>query len=123
MEARKRHGFPEDEPFLLLEVRGDDPSVFQDELYVTGRTVGAYGLLRCDGAAIANAIAAMALAVHGQYNCTVHLNMRWTPINGLLDAVAEGMEFLLWGGGDMARLVELEIRREDQDDGVIVHAA
>lgn len=122
-EARKRHGFPDDEPFLLLEVRGDDPSVFQDELYVSGRTVAGYGLLRCDGAAIANAIAALALAIHGQYNCTVHLNMRWTPINSILDAVAEGLEFLLWGGGDMARLVELEIRREDLDGGIIVHAA
>lgn len=65
----------------------------------------------------------LAPAVHGQYGCIVHLHMRWTPIDSVVDAVAEGMEFLLWGGGDMARIVELEVRREAFDDGVIVHAA
>jgi hypothetical protein len=122
-EARRRHGIPPDDPILLLEVRTDDPSVFLDELLVTGHTAGPYVLLRCDGAAIANAIAALALAVHGQYGCTVHLHMRWTPINSVLDALVEGFEFLLWGGGDMARLVELEIRREAADREIIVHAA
>ena len=121
-EARQRHGIPPQDPFLLLEVRGDDPSVFLDELFITGHTAGPYKLLRCDGPAVANAIAALAIAVHGQYGSTVHLYMRWTPISSILDAVGEGIEFLLWGGGDMARLVELEVRREALDGDVIVHA-
>ena len=104
-------------------MRRADPSVFQDELLVTGHSVGQYGLLRGDGASIANSIAAFALAVHGQYNSTVHLHMRWTPIDSVLDALGEGLEFLLWGGGDMARLVEIEVRREGHDEQVIVHAA
>lgn len=122
-EARRRHGLPPDAPFLLLEVRADDPSVFVDELYVTGGSVGPYSMLRCDGPSIANAIAAVALAIHDQYKCKVHLHMRWTPINSVLDAVGEGIEFLMMGGGDMARLVELEIRREERDEEIIVHAA
>jgi len=122
-EAHRRHELPADTPFLLLEVHADDPSVFADELAVTGVMVGSYPLLRCEGPAIANAIAALAIAIHDQYACTVHLNMRWTPINSLLDAVGEGLEFLLWGGGDMARLVELEVRREAGDDNIIVHVA
>jgi hypothetical protein len=122
-EARERHELPEDAAFLLLEVHADDPSVFADELLVTGDTVGPYQLLRCEGPAIANAIAALAIAIHDQYACTVHLNMRWTPIDSLLDAVGEGVEFLLWGGGDMARLVELEVRREAGDAHIIVHTA
>src|SRR5262249_34698200 len=121
--ARRRHGIPPDEPFLLLEVRTDDPSAFVDELAVTGHTTGPYKLLRCAGAAIANTIAALALAIHAQYECTVHLNMRWTPIDSVLDAVGEGIQFILWGGGDMARLVELEVRQEAQDENIIVHAA
>jgi hypothetical protein len=121
--ARRRHGLAADQPFLLLEVHGDDPSVFVDELLVVGQRVGPYALLRCNGAAIANAIAALALAIRGQYHCTVHLYMRWTPIGSILAAIGEGIEFLLWGGGDMARLVELEIRHQDVDDQVIVHAA
>ena len=48
--------------------------------------------------------------------------MRWTPINSLIDAVGEGIEFLLWGG-DMARLVGLEVRREAHGANIIVHAA
>ena len=122
-EARHRHGIGADEPFLLLEVRGDDPSVFADNLLVTGHTEGPYRLLRCNGAAIANAIAALAIALHDQYRCNVHLWMRWTPIDSVFDAIGEGVEFLLWGGGDMARLVELEIRREGRDEDIIVHAA
>jgi hypothetical protein len=122
-EARRRHGLPEDDPVLLLEVRNADPSVFRDELMISGHTVGDYHLLRCNGAAIANSIAALALAIQGQYGCTLHLNMRWTPINSVFDAIGEGIEFLLWGGGDMARLVELEVRREAADEEIIVHAA
>jgi hypothetical protein len=122
-EARLRHELADDATFLLLEVHADDPSVFADELLVTGAAADPYKLLRCDGPAIANAIAALAIAIRGQYACTVHLYMRWTPIDSLLDAVGEGVEFLLWGGGDMARLVELEIRREAGDDAIIVHVA
>jgi hypothetical protein len=122
-EARRRHGIAPDVPILLVEVRSADPSVFLDELLITGHSVGPYGLLRCDGAAIANTIAGLALAIHGQYETTVDLYMRWTPINSVIDAVGEGMEFILWGGGDMARIVELEVRRESIDQGIIVHAA
>ena len=122
-EARSRHDLPEDAPVMLLEIRANDPSRFVDELHVSGEGVGPYRLLRCSGASIANAIAAFAIAVHGRYGGTVDLYMRWTPIDSVLDAVGEGMEFLLWGGGDMARLVELEVRREALDDVIIVHAA
>jgi hypothetical protein len=122
-EARLRHGITADDPVLLVEVRNDDPSIFANELLITGHRVGDYGLLRCDGPAIANAIAGMALAIHGQYGALVDLHMRWTPIAGVLDAIGEGMEFILWGGGDMARIVELEVRREALDDQIIVHAA
>lgn len=120
-EARSRHELRSEDPLLLLEVNSKDPSAFLTELSVTGETVGPYGLLRCDGAAVANAITAVALALHGQYECDVHLYMRWTPIDSLVDAVGEGIEFLLWGGGDMARLVEMEVRREALDQAVFVH--
>jgi hypothetical protein len=121
--ARRRHGLPADTPFLLVEVRADDPSVFADELLVAGDSVGGYRRLRCEGPAIANAIAALAIAIHDQYGCSVDLYMRWTPINSVFDAVGEGIQFLLWGGGDMARIVELEVRREAQDEAIVVHAA
>jgi len=123
LEARRRHDIGADVPVLLLEVHVGDPSVFADELLVVGQNVGPYQLLHCDGAAIANAIAALAITLHAQYSTILHLYMRWTPIDSVLDAVGEGMEFLLWGGGDMARLVELEVRREGHDQEIIVHAA
>jgi hypothetical protein len=124
LEARKRHYLPPDEVLPIVEVYADDPSVFGGHLVVSGVTVGRYQLLRCTAPAVANAIAALALAIHGQYGCVVHLNMRWTPIPTLMDAVAEGIQFLLWGGGDTARIVELEIRRESPTrEAVVVHAA
>ena len=43
---------------LAPRSRAGDPSVFQDELIVTGSLAGDYALLRCDGAAIANSITA-----------------------------------------------------------------
>jgi hypothetical protein len=123
-EARKRHYLPRDAVPPIVEVYADDPSIFAGQLVVVGTTIGPYQVLRCTGPAIANAIAALALAIHSQYACTVHLNMRWTPIPSFTEAIIEGIEFLLWGGGDMARIVELEIRHESaQDDAVIVHAA
>jgi hypothetical protein len=122
-EARRRHGIAPDLPVVLLEVTAGDPSVFADNLFVAGDSVGGHRRLRCTAPAIANAIAALAIAVHGRYECGVDLYMRWTPIDSVVDAVGEGMEFLLWGGGDMARLVELEIRQEQHDQEIIVHAA
>jgi len=122
-EARRRHRIAADVPVLVLEVHPGDPSVFADDLLVMGETVGAHRRLRCTGPAIANAITALAVAVHGRYGCGIDLYMRWTPIDSVVDAVGEGMEFLLWGGGDMARLVELEVRRERHDQEIIVHAA
>ena len=97
----------------------DDVSAFERAAYTRACTA----CVSCDGAAIANTIAGLALAIHGQYETTVDLYMRWTPINSVIDAVGEGMEFILWGGGDMARIVELEVRRESIDQGIIVHAA
>ncbi len=123
-EARRRHHIPPDQHVLILEVRADDPSVFADQLLVAGQAQGDHHILRCKGPAIPNAIAALALAIRGRYDCTVHLDMRWTPIPNFLEAIAEGIEFLLWGEGDTARIVELEIRRiAAADDGIIVHAA
>lgn len=122
-EARRRHGIAPDAPVLLLEVHAGDPSVFADDLLVAGATVGSHRLLRCTAPAIANAITALAIAIHGRYRCGIDLYMRWTPIDSVTDAVGEGMEFLLWGGGDMARLVELEVRRERRDEEIVVHAA
>jgi hypothetical protein len=122
-EARRRHDLSPDTPVLLLEIHAGDPSVFMDQLFVRAETLGPYTLLRGNGAAIANAIAAFAIAVQGRYQCSVDLYMRWTPIDSVFDAIGEGIEFLLWGGGDMARLVELEVRREALDAEIIVHAA
>ncbi|OAI43990.1 hypothetical protein AYO38_10195 [bacterium SCGC AG-212-C10] len=121
--ARERHEIPEGAKLVILEVRADDPSVFLDELTVSVGQVGPYPILRSAGAAIANTVAALAIAVHRQHGCTVHIYMRWTPVDSLVDAVAEGVEFLLYGGGDMARLVELELRREGLHQAIIVHAA
>jgi hypothetical protein len=123
-ESRLRHYLPEGAITPIVEVYADDPSVFAGHLLVVGHTIGDHQVLRCTGPAISNAIAALALAIHSQYACVVHLNMRWTPIPSLADAIAEGIEFLLWGGGDTARIVELEIRHESPvESGVIVHAA
>lgn len=110
-------------PSLILEVRASDPSVFQNDVVVTGDVVGGHAVLRCEGAAIANTITALVMAVQRAHACDVHLYMRWTPVDSVLDAVAEGVEFLLYGGGDMARLVELEVRREGLSDRVVVRAA
>jgi hypothetical protein len=123
-QTRQRHYLPPADPLVLVEVEAEDPSVFADVLIINGHEVGPYRVLRCHGPAVPNAIAALALAIRGQYGVRVHLNMRWTNINSFSAALGRGLEFILWGEGDTARLVELELRQEaPDDDGVIVHAA
>lgn len=72
---QRRHEINPDVHRLILEVRADDPSVSSGELQVTGTQIADFEVLRCGSAAIA-------IGIHRQQQCTVHLyivGLPWTP--------------------------------------------
>jgi hypothetical protein len=119
-KTRRRHYIPEGEGLVIVEVRPADPSAFQDQLIVTGHTIGSYCVLRCRAPAVPNAIAALALYLLRTEQCEVHLNFGWTIGN----PIAHHVRFILWGEGDTARLVRLELEEYvPKDSDIFVHVA
>jgi len=110
-EARQTHHLSEDDPVLFLEVRPGDASQFSELLTVAGACVGPYRVLRCQSAAIPNAIAALLLYIRDRTGKTPHVYFGWTegnPITYLL-------KFLAFGEGDTAPVTREVLRQSEPD--------
>jgi len=110
-EARQTHHLSEDDPVLFLEVRPGDASQFSELLTVEGACVGPYRVLRCQSAAIPNAIAALLLYIRDRTGKTPHVYFGWTegnPITYLL-------KFLAFGEGDTAPVTREVLRQSEPD--------
>ena|SRR5665213_2850927 len=111
LEAQQTHHLPVSDPVLFLEVRPGDASNFSERLEVEGRQVGPYRILRCQSAAIPNAIAALLLYIRDRTNRTPHVYFGWTegnPITYLL-------KFLAFGEGDTAPVTREVLRQTEHD--------
>ena len=110
-EARQMHHLPEADPILFLEVRPGDASQFSELLTVEGAWVGPYRVLRCQSAAIPNAIAALLLYIRDRTGQIPHVYFGWTegnPITYLL-------KFLAFGEGDTAPVTREVLRQFEPD--------
>jgi hypothetical protein len=110
-EARHSHHLPETDPVLFLEVRPGDASQFSEELHVEGVHVDSYRVLRCQSAAIPNAIAALLLYIRDRSGQIPHVYFGWTegnPITYLL-------KFLAFGEGDTAPVTREVLRQTEHD--------
>jgi hypothetical protein len=110
-EACQTHHLTADDPVLFLEVKPGDASQFSELLNVEGLYVGPYRVLRCQSAAIPNAIAALLLYIRDRTGKTPHVYFGWTegnPITYLL-------KFLAFGEGDTAPVTREVLRQFEPD--------
>jgi hypothetical protein len=110
-EARQTHHLTADDPVLFLEVKPGDASQFSELLNVKGVCVGPYRVLRCQSAAIPNAIAALLLYIRDRTGKIPHVYFGWTegnPITYLL-------KFLAFGEGDTAPVTREVLRQSEPD--------
>jgi hypothetical protein len=106
-EARDSHHIPDEDPVLFLEIRPGDASQFSHYLDVEGVWVGPYRVLRCQSAAIPNAIAAMLLYIRDKTGMMPHAYFGWTEGN----PVAYLLKFLAFGEGDTAPVTREVLRQ------------
>lgn len=119
--ASWNHHFSEEERWAFLEVTVQDASNFSSGVSVRGVDVGGFWVLRCDGVAVPNAIAAVLLEVRKRTNRRPHVYFHWIESNPL----AFVGKFLLSGQGDVAPLTHEILRRAvtDPNERPVVHAA
>jgi hypothetical protein len=111
-EARETHHIPDvEESVLILEVQPGDASEFEDRLEVTGHQVGRHTVLRCESAAVPNAIAAFLIHVAERTGKLPHVYFGWTEGNPLTYV----LKFIAFGEGDTAPVTR-EVLRQTIDD-------
>jgi hypothetical protein len=110
-EACQTHHLTADDPVLFLEVKPGDASQFSELLNVEGVYVGPYRVLRCQSAAIPNAIAALLLYIRDRTGRTPHVYFGWTEGN----PIAYLLKFLAFGEGDTAPVTREVLRQFEPD--------
>jgi hypothetical protein len=110
-EVREDNHIPPSDPILFLEITISDASEFANVIKVKGEQVGNYRILRAEGAAIPNAIAALLLYIRDQTGKIPHAYFGWVegnPIQYLL-------RFILFGEGDIAVVTREVLRRAEKN--------
>jgi hypothetical protein len=110
-EQRADSHIPPGEPVLFLEVSVADASEFAPTLRVTGHDIGGYRVLRAEGAAIPNAIAAFLLYLRDITGKRPHIYFGWTEGNPLKFLA----RYILFGEGDIAPLTHEVLRQAEPD--------
>ncbi|HEY3787337.1 MAG TPA: amino acid transporter, partial [Urbifossiella sp.] len=112
-EADQRSDFhiPPEEPVLFLEVRIRDASEFTDALRICGVEVGGFRVLRAEGTAIPNAIAAFLFYLRDTTGRRPSVYFDWGEGNPLLHL----LRYVLSGHGDVPPLTREIIRRSEPD--------
>ena len=107
MQARDDHSLDKGEPLLFLEVMQGDASEFNEDLYVRGFQVGRHRILRCQSAAIPNAIAALLLYLRDNTHRTPHAYFGWTEGN----PIGYVLRYIALGEGDTAPVTREVLRK------------
>ncbi len=110
-DARESHHLPEDAPGPFVEIRPSDASEFSGVLRVEGVRVERFRVLRCDSAAIPNAIAALLLFIRDRTDQLPHAYFGWTEGNPIVYL----LKFLAFGEGDTAPVTREVLRQAEPD--------
>ena len=106
LEARHHHLIPDNDPLLFLEIYVKDASDFSGVTKVKGVEIAGYRILRVEGVAIPNAIAALLVFLRDRTGRRPHAYFNWTEGNPFLFLV----KYLLLGQGDIAPLTHEILR-------------
>jgi hypothetical protein len=98
---------------LFLEVTIRDASEFDPSLDVRGYRIGPYRILRTEGAAVPNAIAAVLLDIRDRTDQQPHIYFGWVEGNPLKYLA----RFILFGEGDVAPVTHEILRRAEPNPG------
>lgn len=110
-EAREDNHLPRDSPVIFLEVTISDASEFQSTLEVHGERRHGYRVLSVESPSIANAIAAILLAIRDETELLAHIYFAWTegnPFRFLL-------RYIFSGEGDIPPVTREILRRAEPD--------
>jgi hypothetical protein len=110
-EVRIDNHLSPSEPILFLEVKIADASDFIETVYVTGVQIGNCRILRAQGPAVPNAIAAILLQIRNRTKKLPHAYFGWAEGN----PVQYLLRFLLFGEGDTAVVTREVLRRAEPD--------
>ena len=108
---RENHHLPPDTPVVFFEVSVQDASTFSGALRVKGVSIGGHRVLRAEGPAVPNAIAAFLLHLRQRTGQIPHVYFGWTEGNPLLYL----LKYVAFGQGDIAPVTHEVLRQAEPD--------
>nr|MBA2595997.1 amino acid transporter [Chloroflexia bacterium] len=104
---------PMGDPVVFLEVTVRDASEFASQVHVYGEEIGGFRVLRAEGTAVPNTIAAVLLAIRDQVGKRPHAYFGWVEGNPLKYLA----RFIFFGEGDIAPTTREILRQAEPDPG------
>ena len=111
LEERHDHHIPSGDAVIFVEITVDDPSNFENDLYVMGEERHGYRILRARSATVPNAIAALLLHLRDMTGRVPHVYFEWDEGS----PAANLARYLLFGVGEVAPVTR-EVLREAEPD-------
>jgi hypothetical protein len=111
-ENRQDHNLSSQDPILFLEVEVCDASDFANKMKVEGMEVGGYRVLRAEGPAVPNAIAAFLLYLRDRTGKIPHAYFHW----GSKNPVAYLFDYVAFGRGDTAPMTREVLRQAEPNE-------
>jgi len=108
---REASHIPKGEPVIFLEVTVRDPSEFAAQVQVLGEEIGGFRVLRSEGTAVPNTIAAVLLAIRDRTGKPPHAYFGWAEGNPLKYLA----RFIFFGEGDIAPTTREILRQAERD--------
>jgi hypothetical protein len=106
---REFNHMPTGDPILFFEVEVRDASEFTKVLRVRGVRVNGYRVLRAEGTAVPNAIAAFLLYLRDKTGKIPHVYFEWAEGNPIVNL----FKYLIFGEGDTAPVTHEVLRRAE----------
>ena len=111
-ENRKDHNLSANDPILFLEVEVCDASDFATTMKVKGVEVAGYQVLRAEGPAVPNSIAAFLLYLRDRTGKVPHAYFHW----GSKNPVAYLFDYVVFGQGDTAPVTREVLRQAEPNE-------
>lgn len=111
-ENREDHNLSAQDPILFLEVEVRDASEFANAMKVEGTEVAGYRVLRAEGPAVPNAIAAFLLYLRDRTGKVPHAYFHW----GSKNPIAYLFDYVAFGRGDTAPVTREVLRQAEPDE-------